>query len=96
MKKLRLYTHNLAYLAKLTKIIDDMTEGRVDFMDELEPLNIESRYPQYKTMISRILDEKKCNDLILKTKELQQWIKNEIIDIAKKYKEQLKRTGRVR
>ncbi len=39
------YTHNLISLATKTQIINSMAETQLEFIDELDPLNIEARYP---------------------------------------------------
>jgi len=39
------------------------------------PLNIEARYPSYKQEIADSLSEASCEELIRKTKELQEWVK---------------------
>lgn len=38
------YTHNLMKLAKSGGFADELTEPQKDFLDILEPLNIEARY----------------------------------------------------
>ena len=55
-----------------------MTEEQLDFIDELEPLNIEARYPSYKERLSRSLNVERCNDLIKQTDNLRTWIKNKL------------------
>lgn len=76
------YTHNLAYLAKRCKIYEEFSEERKDFLDILGPLNIEVRYPTYKRKLLMSLNAEKCqdiiNDIINKTEELYQWIKNKL------------------
>jgi len=69
------YTHNLSYLAEKTGLLDQLIEDQLLFLDELEPLNIESRYPEHKDKILKFLTIEKCLILLKKTKELQQWIK---------------------
>ncbi len=45
------------------------------FIGELMPLNVEARYPSYKQSIGESLSEKRCKELLTKTKEVQQWVK---------------------
>ena len=40
--------HSLSRLAEKSGLDKDMSEEQTDFIDELEPLNIEARYPSYK------------------------------------------------
>ncbi len=69
------YTHNLGFLISKTDIYDKLDEEQKEFINELEPLNVESRYPKYKEQIRQYLTEVKCNEILYKTKELQLWIK---------------------
>ena len=57
-------THNLRKLATLSGIYDTMSEEQKDFLDVLEPLNIEARYPIYKAAVAASLSEKTCQDLL--------------------------------
>ena len=72
------YTHNLSRLANLSGIYEGLSESQKDFLDILEPLNIEARYPTYKDMILKSLTTEKCELLISKTKELSKWIRNQL------------------
>jgi HEPN domain-containing protein len=72
------YTHNLSYLAEKTGLLDQLMENQLLFLDELEPLNIESRYPEHKGKVLKFLTAEKCLTLLKKTKELQQWIKKKL------------------
>lgn len=69
------YTHSLSYLAKKAEIEKLFSEEQKDFIDILEPLNIEARYPSHKEELMKSLNKEKCLDIINKTKELQQCIK---------------------
>lgn len=40
--------HSLSRLAEKSGLDKDMSEEQTDFIDSLEPLNIEARYPSYK------------------------------------------------
>jgi len=42
------FTHSLSYLAKKGSFYNQFTEEQKDFLDLIEPLNIESRYPTHK------------------------------------------------
>lgn len=69
------YIHNLLSLATKSKILNKMDDSQIDFIDELEPLNIEARYPTYKDEIFYTLNYDYCKILLNKTKELYAWIK---------------------
>ncbi|MDR3263217.1 MAG: HEPN domain-containing protein [Clostridiales bacterium] len=47
-------------------------------MDELNPLNIEARYPEYKEQIAKTLTPERCKAIIAKTEELLCWIKKQL------------------
>ncbi|MBS4014594.1 MAG: HEPN domain-containing protein [Bacteroidetes bacterium] len=69
------YSHSLSFLAKKGLFYDIFTEEQKDFIDQLEPLNIEARYPSHKERLMKSLTHERCLDIIYKTKELQKWIK---------------------
>ena len=49
-----------------------------DFIDALEPLNIEARYPSYKERLMKTLTEERCKELVKQTDELRLWIKSRL------------------
>jgi HEPN domain-containing protein len=69
------FSHGLVLLAKKAGIYDEMTDEYKDFLDILQPLNIEARYPSDKDEILRSLTKEKCRDILNKTREIRQWIK---------------------
>lgn len=72
------YTHNLSHLAKAAELLDMLTEDQEAFLDLLEPLNIEARYPSHKERLLNSLTQEKCSQLIDKTRELQTWVKTKL------------------
>lgn len=70
--------HSLSRLAERTGIDQEMSEAQKEFIDILEPLNIEARYPSYKERLMRSLNNEFCIDLIQKTEDLRIWIKNRL------------------
>ena len=69
------YSHSLSYLAKKGEFYEKFSESQKDFIDQVEPLNIETRYPLHKERLLSSLTHEKCQEIIENTKELQQWIK---------------------
>ena len=55
-----------------------MSEEQTDFIDELEPLNIEARYPSYKERLMKSLTSDRCKELIEQTDKLRIWIKSKL------------------
>jgi HEPN domain-containing protein len=72
------FSHSLSYLAKKGDFYDSFTEEQKDFIDQLEPLNIEARYPSHRERLLKSLTEKKCLEILKGTKELQIWIKEKL------------------
>ena len=70
--------HTLSRLAEITEIDQEMTEDQLDFIDFLEPLNIEARYPTYKERLLKSLNNDICIELINKTDQLRSWIKTKL------------------
>jgi len=72
------FSHSLSYLAKKGNFFNDLNKAQIDFIDTIEPLNIEARYPSHKERLLNSLTEKRCKDMLEKSKELQIWIKNRL------------------
>ena len=47
-------------------------------IDQIEPLNIETRYPSYKERLLKSLNEQKSREILNETKQLQEWIKTKL------------------
>jgi len=71
--------HNLLFLANDTGLLLLMNEEQINFLTAISPLNIESRYPEYKERIFKILDRKTSKNLLEKTGILQKWIKEKLL-----------------
>ena len=72
------YSHNLINLAQSCGLGQLLTNEQKAFISEIMPMNIEARYPSYKESISSALSEAKCQEILAKTKELQQWVKTKL------------------
>ena len=48
--------HSLSRLAERTELDKELSEEQLDFIDTLEPLNIEARYPSYKERLMKKSD----------------------------------------
>lgn len=70
--------HSLSRLAEKSGFDNEMSEAQTDFIDALEPLNIEARYPSYKERLMNTLTEDRCRELIKQTDELRLWIKSRL------------------
>lgn len=72
------FSHSLSYIAKKANFYMEFSEDQKDFIDLLEPLNIEARYPSHKDRLLKSLNQSKSQDILIKTKELQEWIKQRL------------------
>ncbi len=71
--------HNLLFFTEDTGLLILMNEEQIDFLTKISPLNVESRYPEYKERILKILDKKTSKNLLEKTGALQEWIKEKLL-----------------
>ena len=72
------YIHNLIRLSELSSLQEQMTPEQIAFLDVLTPMNIEARYPSYKSRLAAGLNESICADLLKRTEQLQLWIKSKL------------------
>lgn len=71
--------HNLINLAEKSGEMNcNMSEEQKEFLSELNPLNIETRYPDYKNRINEILTETYCEEILDKTKRMAEWIEEQL------------------
>jgi len=72
------FKHDLEYLAQQSALYSLLSEEQVSFLEILNPLNIEARYPDYKNKISEYLTDERTQNIFEKTKELLLWTKEKI------------------
>lgn len=72
------FSHSLSYLAKKGGFYDQFDEIQKNFIDQIEPLNIEARYPSHKERLMKSLNKDKCKEIITGTKQIQEWIKTKL------------------
>ena len=65
--------HNLVRLAELSGIT--FQQERIELLAEMNPFNLEGRYPE---MWGAIPSREEADTLIQKTKELFEWLKNQL------------------
>lgn len=70
--------HSLSRLIERTGLDGQLSDEQLDFIDRLEPLNIEARYPSYKDRLMKSLTKDYCEKLLMDTRNLQLWIKNKL------------------
>ena len=67
--------HKLKTLADKCGIFDDLSEEQLALLDELDPLNIEARYPEYKESIAKTLTKERTERIYMETEGFLCWIK---------------------
>ena len=72
------FTYDLTGLAQKTGLYDLMSDQQKDFLEDLNPLNIEARYPDYKSKIAQTMTKEVTQNILAQTKDLLQWIKQKI------------------
>ncbi len=70
--------HRLPRLAELAGVIDDMTTEQRNFLLQLDPFNIETRYPEDKAAVSRLLNESFCQQILTETEALFEWLRQRL------------------
>ncbi|MCL2056342.1 MAG: HEPN domain-containing protein [Oscillospiraceae bacterium] len=68
-------THHLINLAERAGVAGDLSEDQKKLLGELNPLNIEARYPEHKERIAKTLTAEKTAGLLRETEDLLCWIK---------------------
>lgn len=72
------YSHSLSYIAKKADVYEHFSEKQKEFLDLLEPLNIECRYPVHREDLLKTLTDEKCKEILNNTRELQIWIEQRL------------------
>ena len=73
------YTHSLLRLAELTGLYDLFSDEQKTYLSNINPLNIEARYPDYKEQMAKMLTNERCKQIFEQTNQFQQWIKVKIL-----------------
>jgi HEPN domain-containing protein len=71
-------THNLIRLSDLSGLSGKMTLGQASLLEKMNPLNIEARYPDNKSLIAEALTKEYCKELVKDTEDLLLWIKQQL------------------
>ena len=70
--------HALVALAQKSGVYGEMTPAQQDFLEALDPMNIECRYPAEKDKLLAALTVTGCESMISETEEMLQWIKQKL------------------
>lgn len=72
------FTHSHMRLAEGCGLYELMNDDQRDFLDTITNYNIEARYPEDKDALYRTLTRPFCRQLIDETKQLLQWIREQL------------------
>ncbi len=73
------FVHDLILIANKAGIFEMFDDEQIDFIERLSPLNIRARYPDYKRELAKEMTKTVCENLVVKTQQLQQWTKEKIL-----------------
>ena len=73
------FTHDLMLIADRACFVDMLDEEQIGFLQQISPLNIRARYPDYKKELAKKLTKAICDELMAQTQKLQQWTKKNIL-----------------
>ena len=74
------YTHNLELLASKSGLADSLSADQLDFIRRIEPLNVESRYPADRELLTKALSPARCRAILDETREMYAWIRQKLSD----------------
>lgn len=72
------YTHNLLTLLTGAGLAQELSSEQKLFIQEMMPLNIEARYPEYKENLLKQLSPERCQNIIDNTNTFYLWIKSKL------------------
>ncbi|MGL4942803.1 MAG: HEPN domain-containing protein [Thermoguttaceae bacterium] len=70
--------HALRRLARIADVVDQLNDEQLRLMTTLDSMQIETRYPEYKSTIAAMLNKDEGLRLFSGTTELFSWIKAQI------------------
>lgn len=70
--------HNLSRLAEVAGIRNDLDTEHFNFLAELTPYCIETRYGDYKESLSEIINKGTAKEVYKKTREIFEWLYRKI------------------
>lgn len=70
--------HNLERIAAEAELLGKFSNPQLQLLAELEPLNVEARYPSHKEMLLKKLTKRYCTALVGRTTRLSAWIEKQL------------------
>ena len=72
------FSHSLTLLCGKSGMNDLLEDDTKTFIDLLEPLNIEARYPTHKKELLKSLTKTRCEEIFNETNKLRKWVKERL------------------
>ena len=70
--------HRLVALAQKSGILGEMALAQQGFLKDLDPMNVESRYPAENEKLLAALTVPECELMVIQTSEILEWIKRKL------------------
>ena len=70
--------HKLSRLADMAHLTNELSDDQIRLLVELDPLNIEARYPDYKASIAKTLNAERTTKILAETERFLCWIKKRL------------------
>ena len=72
------FKHDLEYLSQQSGLYGLFDDKQIFFLEKLNPLNIEARYPDYKNETAQYLTNENTQSIFEQAKELLKWTKEKM------------------
>jgi len=72
------FRNDLTGLAQKAELFDLMSDKQKDLLEDLNPLNIEARYPDYKSQIAQTMTKAVTQNIVTETREFLLWTKQKM------------------
>jgi len=70
--------HNLIFLANKSGIIGELDESMKELIADLQPFNIEGRYPEDRRKILKVTPKRVFQDILISTQEGVKWLETNL------------------
>ena len=68
------YTHSHFRLLEACGLDEEINDEQATFLEFMIPMNIEARYPKYKTSVANTLSKDRAYYILDNTKQIRQWL----------------------
>ena len=78
-----LFTHSHTRLLEECGLMPELSDEQLRFIAMMIPMNIEARYPRYKSQVASTLNEETCRYILEQTKQMKQWIQEKCSAVSR-------------